>query len=45
MGLRGDFNAEVAEVTEKREEKSGTKGSSVGDGCVGNAASMWNGSM
>jgi hypothetical protein len=40
-----DFNAEVAEVTEKREEKSGTKGSSVGDGCVGNAASMWNGSM
>jgi len=42
MGLRGDFNAEVAEVTE---EKSGTMGSSLGDGCVGNAASMSDGSM
>jgi hypothetical protein len=40
MGLRGDFNAEGTEVAEKREEKRGTKGSSLGDGCVGNAASM-----
>jgi hypothetical protein len=40
MGLRGDFNAEVAEVRKKRDEKRGTKGSSLGDGCVGNAASM-----
>ena len=45
MGLRGDFNAEVAEVTEKREEKSGTTGSSPKDGCVGSATSMGNGSM
>jgi hypothetical protein len=45
MGLRGELNAEVAEVTEKREGKSGTIGSSPKDGCVGNAASMWNGSI
>jgi len=45
MRLRGDLNAEVAEVTEKRDGKSGTIGSSPKDGCVGNAASTWNGSM
>ena len=47
LGMRphGDFNAEVAEVTEKRGEGSGTKGSSLGDGRVGNTTSMHNGSM
>lgn len=41
MGLRGDLDAEVAEVTEKRDGKSGTKGSSPKDDHIGNAASMW----
>ena len=42
MGLRGDFNAEHTEDTEKREVESGTKGSSLGDGRVGNSTSMYN---
>jgi len=45
MRLRGDFNAEFAEVTEKREEKGGTTGASPKDGCVGSATSMGNGSI
>jgi len=40
MGSRGDFNAEVAEGTEKRDGKSGTIGSSPKEGSIGNAASM-----
>ena len=42
MRLRGDLNAELAE---KRDEKSGTMGSSPGDVRAGNAASMQNDSM
>jgi hypothetical protein len=44
MGLRGDLNAELAEVTEKRAEKHGTMGSGPENGSVGNVTSMWNGS-
>ena len=43
-GLRGDFDAEFAEVTEKGQEKSGTTGSNPKDGCVGRTTSMTNGS-
>ena len=43
-GLRGDFDAELAEFTEKGEEKSGTTGSSPKDGCVGSATSIRDGS-
>ena len=42
--LRGDFNGEVAEVAEKREEKCGTMGSSPKDGGIGKATSIKNGS-
>jgi hypothetical protein len=43
-GLRGDFDAEFAEVAEKGEEKSATTGSNPKDGCVGSATSIRNGS-
>jgi hypothetical protein len=44
-GLRGDFNTEGTEVTEKGEEKSGTIGASPKDGCVGSATSIADGSI
>ena len=44
MRPRGDFDAEVTKVAEKREEKCGTMGSSPKEGGIGKATSIKNGS-
>ena len=42
MRPRGNFNAEVTKVAEKREEKCGMMGSSPKDGGIGKATSIEN---